>query len=374
MYTKKFQIAALSLLIFFSCKNESKDYVFSLSGTLKNPSPEGVILFRATDLSKKQFDPVDTLKINQDGTFYETYNLQPHYYNLKVNDSTNIGIIADSLQDIKVMPKPTDGYDITGSPDTKLFEDYEAFRMAVLRTKVYPLRGQLYQLLGQKNPENADKIAAIGKQVEHAEAAYRDTLINAVKPMGTSLAIYPTTVRWNGDKDLEFYESLASKFADAHPGLDITKRIQEKVKIMDQVAVGGKVANILAPDTSGTLQPLDKNLGKYTLIDFWGSWCGPCRSEAQQLVSLYEQYHDKGFNIFAYAVERDKDRWKNAIDQDKRTWVNVSTLDWYSNAICANFGITALPKNFLVDDNGIIIAKDLHGEALDKKLETLFSD
>ncbi|GAA4281460.1 TlpA family protein disulfide reductase [Gaetbulibacter aestuarii] len=374
MYTKKFQIIALILLIFFSCKNETKDYVFSLSGTLNNPSSEGVVLYQATDLSQKKFEPVDTLQVNPDGTFYETYKLQPHYYNLKVNDSTTIDIIADSLQDIIITPKATDGYDITGSPDTKLFEDYEAFRAKVLQTKVYPLRGQLYQLLRQKKPENAEKIATLGKRVEHAEASYRDTLINAVKPMGTSLAIYPTTLRWNGDKDLEFYKSLATQFAKEHPGLDITKRIQKKVKIMEQVAVGGKVANILAPDSSGTLQPLDKNLGKYTLIDFWGSWCGPCRSEATQLVQVYGQYHDQGFNIFGYAVERDKNRWKSAIEQDQRTWVNVSTLDWYSNPICANYGITALPKNFLVNDDGVIIAKDLHGEALDSKLAELFSN
>ena len=367
-------ILAVSIVLCISCTSEKNDTVFSVEGKLNSIDTENVLLYQAKGLNANQFDVVDTLTVNADSMFSSSYSLEPHYYRLRIHDSLHVPFIADSGQHITI-DFPAEGeYQVSGSPDTELFEEYEAFRMEILRETVYPIRGQLEDLVEEDNPEDAARIEKLGKRVLKAEESYRDTLIHAVKKMGTSIAIYPTMVRWNGDKHMDYYEELAADFSERHQGLEVAELVSEKVRILKQVSLGGKVSEIVAPDTSGVERSLYDNLGKYTLIDFFGSWCGPCRSESDHLAKMYDRYNSSGFEIFGFGIEYEKDRWLQAINKDNRTWTNVSTVDGYSNEIAQEYSITAIPKNFLVDENGIIIAKDIHGQELEEKLEELFSE
>ncbi|WP_406684076.1 TlpA family protein disulfide reductase [Seonamhaeicola sp. MEBiC1930] len=366
-----FIIFVLAQLV--SCKSEKnkKDVVFSLQGKVSEIYPGDILLYKVSDLNSKKYEVVDTLTVQNDSTFIANYNLEPHFYILSVYDSIRVPFIADSLQNISINFLPNRKFKVSGSPDTELFEDYEKFRKEILQKTVYPLRGRFYPLLRKNDPKDKDLIEELRTQMVQAEENYRDTLIHAVKKMGTSIAIYPTMLRWNGDKDITFYEKLTTDFAKEHLGLEVTNTILEKIRVMKQVSIGGKIPEIIANDVSGTEQTLYKNLSKYTLVDFWGSWCGPCRAESDELVMLHEKYQDSGFVIFGYAVENSEENWKNAIVKDLRKWINVSTLNGYSNEICSNYGITSLPKNFLVDNNGIIIAKDIHGIELEEILANL---
>jgi thiol-disulfide isomerase/thioredoxin len=367
-------ILAVSIALFFSCTTQKEEPVFSVEGKLNNIDTESVLLQQAKGLNATQFDIVDTLSVETDSTFTSSYRLEPHYYRLRIHDSLHVPFIADSGQQISIRFHSEGKYDVSGSPDTELFEEYEKFRMQVLRETVYPIRKPLEDLLEEDNPEDTARIEKLGDQVLKAEEQYRDTLIHAVKKMGASIAIYPTMVRWNGDKHMDYYDQLATDFAERHKGLEVAKLVSDKVRILKQVSIGGKVSEIVAPDTSGVERSLYNNLGKYTLIDFFGSWCGPCRSESDHLGKMYDRYHSSGFEIFGFGIEYEKDRWIRALKEDNRTWINVSTVDGYSNQIAEEYSITAIPKNFLVNENGIIVAKDIHGRELEEKLEELFSE
>lgn len=366
-------ILAFSIILCISCTTE-KETVFSVEGKLNSFDTDHVLLYQAKGLNANQFDIMDTLSVGDDSTFSASYSLEPHFYRLRVHDSLQVPFIADSGQHITIRFPEKDEYEVSGSPDTELFEEYEEFRMKVLRETVYPIRDKLYDLLDENNPENNARIEKLGNRVMQAEQSYRDTLIHPVKKMGTSIAIYPTMVRWNGDKHMDYYEELAADFSERHQGLEVAELVSEKVRILKQVSLGGKVSEIVAPDTSGVERSLYNNLGKYTLIDFFGSWCGPCRSESNHLVKMYDKYKGSGFEIFGFGIEYEKERWIQAIKEDNRTWINVSTVDGYSNEIAKEYSITAIPRNFLVDENGIILAKDIHGQELEKKLEELFSE
>lgn len=365
---------ALLTILSVSCTTQQNETVFSLEGKLNSTSPDNILLYQAKGLNANQFDVVDTLSIQADSTFLASYSLEPHFYRLSINDSLNVPFIADSGQHISIHFTSQGEYEILGSPDTDLFEEYEEYRTDILRETVYPVRRQLNNLRVQNNPEDASRIEELGNQVLKAEASYRDTLIHAVQKMGTSIAIYPTMVRWNGDKHLEYYGNLADDFTGQHDGLEVAELVSEKVRILSQVSLGGQVSEIVAPDPSGVVRSLYENLGEYTLIDFYGSWCGPCRSESDHLVRMYNQYNSEGFEIFGFGIEYQKESWTRAIEQDNRTWINVSTVDGYSNDIAREYSITALPRNFLVDENGIILAKDIHGQELEEKLAELFSE
>ena len=114
-------------------------------------------------------------------------------------------------------------------------------------------------------------------------------------------------------------------------------------------------------------------MGKVTLIDFWASWCGPCRQENPNVVALYNEFHKKGLSIISVSLDEDAAEWKEAIAKDKLTWVHVSNLKEMKDPIALQYGVTQIPTTFLLDATGKIVAVDLRGEGLNAKIKTLLS-
>ncbi|MEO7046466.1 MAG: TlpA disulfide reductase family protein, partial [Ferruginibacter sp.] len=133
----------------------------------------------------------------------------------------------------------------------------------------------------------------------------------------------------------------------------------------------GATPDFALADTSGKIVKLSKLRGKYVLVDFWASWCAPCRRENPNVVEAYKKFHDKGLDIVGVSLDTKKDAWLKAINHDGLTWYHVSDLKGWNGHIEKEFGIKVVPTNFLLDKDGKVIAKNLRGEALQKKLEEL---
>lgn len=118
---------------------------------------------------------------------------------------------------------------------------------------------------------------------------------------------------------------------------------------------------------------LKESLGKATLIDFWASWCPPCRQENPNVVALYNDFHSKGLNIISVSLDEFADKWKQAIEQDKLTWTQVSNLKEMKDPIAVQYGVTQIPTTFLLDASGKVIAIDLRDEDLKAKIKELLS-
>jgi len=131
--------------------------------------------------------------------------------------------------------------------------------------------------------------------------------------------------------------------------------------------------NFTQNDTLGIPVSLASFKGKYVLVDFWASWCGPCRRENPNVVKTYNAYKDKGFQILSVSLDQPgaKDKWIKAIHDDNLTWTHVSDLKYWDNEVAKQYGIQAIPANFLLDPEGKIIAKNLRGEDLAAKLSTV---
>jgi peroxiredoxin len=142
-----------------------------------------------------------------------------------------------------------------------------------------------------------------------------------------------------------------------------------------KVPLGSKAADITQNDPAGKPVSLASLHGKYVLVDFWASWCAPCRAENPNVVKLYKQYQDKGFTVFGVSLdaEASKAAWIKAIAIDGLAWTQVSDLKGWANAAAKTYDVKSIPQNFLIDPNGVIIAKNLRGEELAKKLASLFN-
>ena len=176
------------------------------------------------------------------------------------------------------------------------------------------------------------------------------------------------------------YYSEASEVEPLYNALDVNVKsspsgmnVKKMLRVYKTVATGMKAPNITQKDTSGNSLSLSSVHGKVIMIDFWASWCGPCRRENPNIVRAYQQYHGKGFEIFgvSYDTEKGVAKWKKAINDDHLNWYQVSDLKGWKNSTSDQYYIKAIPANILLDQNGKIIARNLFGKELQAKLKEL---
>lgn len=163
-------------------------------------------------------------------------------------------------------------------------------------------------------------------------------------------------------------DSLVRSYTGMENNNDV-RLIAQRRDLMQTVAVGAEVPEIVLPDTEGNTFALSSLQGKWVLLDFWASWCGPCRREGMHVLELYKIYKSKGFEVLGVSIDQNPDAWKKAIAEDNTTWKHV--LDPKSE-VAKKFGVSSVPKVFLINPDGKIVGVNLYGKELDKQLETIF--
>jgi len=181
------------------------------------------------------------------------------------------------------------------------------------------------------------------------------------------LSVYSTT--WGKEKSKELYD----RFSDENKNTEYGKSIANYIKLNKNPKIGENYVDFEMEDVNGEMRKLSDIKDKLILLEFWASNCGPCRKENPKLVETYGKYKPKGFEIFAVSQDSKKERWLKAIKKDKLPWIQVSDLKGRDNVASLIYGINAIPDNFLIDQNGIIVARDLRGKELDKKLAELLN-
>ncbi|AGC78574.1 peroxiredoxin [Nonlabens dokdonensis] len=180
------------------------------------------------------------------------------------------------------------------------------------------------------------------------------------------LSVYATT--WGKEKTKELFDH----FSPENKSTEYGEGIATFIELNKNPDIGEKYVDFEMNDITGKSRRLSEFEGKLVLLEFWSSSCGPCRKENPNLVQTYEEYQDKGFEVFAVSEDTDKTRWQKAIEEDKLPWTQVSDLN-RKNKASMIYGINAIPDNFLIDKNGVIIDRNLRGEELNKKLKELLN-
>lgn len=172
---------------------------------------------------------------------------------------------------------------------------------------------------------------------------------------------------------VEEMEEIVNGFSENLKQADEYPLLTERIKILKRVAVGQPLVDFTMKDTSGVDVSLSEiSKGKYMLVDFWASWCSPCRAENPNIVACYQDFHDKGFDVLGVSFDSNRESWIKAIHDDGLVWNHVSDIRGWKNAAGKLYGIRSIPSSILLDPDGIIIARNLRGEDLREKLEEVF--
>lgn len=175
------------------------------------------------------------------------------------------------------------------------------------------------------------------------------------------------------EPSMELQEAALTAMKKDAPESRFTTELDDRLNAIKPLDIGGMAPEIALQSPDGEVIKLSSLRGKYVLIDFWASWCGPCRQENPNVKRVYDKYHSKGFEIYGVSLDKDGNKWKGAIQQDGLTWLHVSDLQGWSCSAAVTYKIHSIPATILLDKSGRIIAKNLRGQALEAKLHEIFN-
>ena len=343
---------------------------YHINGQLTN-APAGTKVYLA-ELGDNQFVSRDTTTVDDKGSFAFQGTLpQPGLYQVKVNDQNQVLVELDNKTNLTLSgdaQKLTDNYTVQGSAGS-----------AMLRQ------------MGQTMQQSKGTMEGLKRRYQQAYAAGEQDSLASIQErfavvQGRNMAAVKQLIRWNPnslvspflvanvinpDEDFAFADSMATVFKKGQPDARYTKSLVAKLDALRATATGAVAPDIDLPNPEGKSVPLSSLRGKYVLLDFWASWCGPCRQENPNVVKAYEKYKDKGFTIYSVSLDQSKDKWLKAIQADHLTWTHVSDLKFWQSAAAQTYRVEAIPQSFLLDPQGHIIGKNLRGEALEAKLASV---
>ncbi|MGY6561619.1 MAG: TlpA family protein disulfide reductase [Luteibaculaceae bacterium] len=374
----------------FSCKNEPKAKENSLFATT-TLDPNSVVYLEVFQGGEPE--KIDSARVGDNGELTLGFNGGLlNFYRLRPKDSFQgiMLLLQREEKDIYLYGTLFDNSvldSVSGSKHSRLLHSLYA-QMAQFEERIDSIRTESNFLL--QEGENAKAMQLFRKGVA-LSTAYKNYLLSFVTENATSPATLAALDKLEINKNPELFEliseslgenfSHSSFFASLKQNYENFKTLETKQQqvVSDQklaaerVEIGKEAPEIKLKNLQGEIVPLSSTRGKYVLIDFWASWCAPCRRENPLMVKVYEKYKQYGFEIYGVSLDRNKVPWEAAVEADGLPWIQVSDLQYWNSAAAKEYGITAIPYTFLLDTSGVIIAHNLKAATLEPKLKSIFN-
>lgn len=342
-----------------------------LSGALEQFS-EGSFAYVEV-VGENGIEPLDTLEINDNGSFSTYLTIEePAFYRVNFNGRQIITFILTGEETEVVVN--ADGNDprgfseISGSYDT----EYKRQMDEMMQEYRQQIQGMQQTQRQARSDNDAQTFQTAQLQMMDLAKRTEGELKKLIREASPSLAAFYGLQMIDANQNVYFIDSIASELQAEMPENFHVASLISQVSTKKTLAIGKEAPEIELQNPEGEIIKLSSLRGNYVLIDFWAAWCRPCRAENPNVVRLYNQYADSNFEILGVSLDRTRDKWIQAIAQDGLPWLHVSDLKYWRSQAAIDYQVGAIPATFLIDPDGIIIAKNLRGVTLAAKLKEIF--
>jgi peroxiredoxin len=358
---KIIQIILIGIL-FFSCKPKN---TFTVNGTVKKMGDGEIYFIPAVDSAK-----TDTIKVKGDKFTFTGLVNEPTFYMINFGPNQKPAFLVIEKGEIILsyeLDEPT-SLEVIGGNEQKIYSNY------LLDCKLIFTQMDSLSNLASSIEDKPEMMGALQTNFADLENQFEQKQLTFIQKNKTSISaafIGANYLNSKMDASIEdvdkIYSSFDQQVKESYFGKQIAKRAQQmKATQIGQIAPNFELNNLNAQPVS-----LNSLRGKVILIDFWASWCGPCRKENPNVVKAYNQFKNKGFDILGISLDTEKVQWQDAVAKDGLTWTQVSDLKGWNSDVALMYGIQSIPMNYLLDKDGKIIAKDLRGDDLINQLQKL---
>jgi len=387
---KSILFLALAAMALSSCKN-LKENEYEITGEV-DKSLEGKKVILQKMGGQFGLVPLDTVVVkNGEFVFKDTIKNGPDVYFISIDGVQNtLNFIAEPGSIELEIDKDTISKSVTGGTyNNEKLEEFKTLRMKNARQESAFIKANDKKYREAEAKGDTVTTNSLQKQVKEKRKIYDKQYVDFIK--ANPKAYYNLFILnevaqlgFKKEEDLKaLFNGLDASVKNSARGKQIAKYFEdaEKAKNAPQtpppppagVKVGDAAPQFTAPDVNGKPVALAQALGKVTIIDFWASWCGPCRQENPAMVALYNEYHAKGLNMIGVSLDKPGDaaKWKEAIAKDKLAWTQVSNLKFWQDPVAMQYGVQSIPATFVLDGTGKVIASDLRGAQLKAKVAEL---
>ncbi len=377
---KKFLLVVTALTVLISC-NKAGENEYIVTGTIKGIADGKSVILEVQD-ETGQLKPIDTVKLEK-GKFTFTGSAKEPDMHL-INIETVEGKIPFILENGDIeMTINKDSINITKVTGTYNNEELNSYKEkgAAIQKKMMKFQKDNTAIM-QAAQQKQDTVAMNKLRKEYSKfqdefTTQSETYVSShPKAFISALIIEGMFNQMSPDiaKITKFYNGLDKSVKDTKHGKKIKKNLDELSKPVATAApieIGTVAPEFSAPNPEGKMVSLKESKGKVTIIDFWASWCKPCRQENPNMVALYKEFHAKGLNIVSVSLDEKAEEWKKAIASDKMTWTHLSNLKDFEDPIALQYSVKLIPSIFILDASGKVVAKDVRGAELKAKIAQL---